>query len=332
MSKLSSSIDSNGKKIIDLSQPFGNKPRKSAGLYFREELDFYNKFCRFGYIDPYNTVETTREYIFFTKPDLHIFSGNNENTLNPQISEPMFKDAFDMKRDTLKQLQMSLIGNRNPFMNLLSATVRSSLDLPGISASETESAANVSGEFLGIRRTSNTSDHNHEFSLEFEDTKWLDVYMTFKLWDEYYKLKHAGNVTPTNRNYILNKVAYDQISIYKFIVAEDMETIIHYSKLWGVYPTSVPRDVFNNMEGVLKVPIDFKAQFVKDMDPLIISDFNKLVYKHTMDKSVKFAPLYEAGTVDGDWVGMPVVTYAPHGGRKVGGKESPAYKLRWRKG
>ena len=58
----------------------------------------------------------------------------------------------------------------------------------------------------------------------------------------------------------MNKIIHDQFSIYKFIVDEDMETIIYWGKYYGVYPTSLPRDAFSNsnFQDGLTFSINFK--------------------------------------------------------------------------
>ena len=43
------------------------------GLYRRKDMKLYNTFYRYPRLDPYNMLPTSREYVFFTKPDLHIF-------------------------------------------------------------------------------------------------------------------------------------------------------------------------------------------------------------------------------------------------------------------
>ena len=48
------------------------------GIYDRYDMEWYRKFTRFGIIDPYNTVTTTKEYVFITKPDLCILNDNGE--------------------------------------------------------------------------------------------------------------------------------------------------------------------------------------------------------------------------------------------------------------
>ena len=69
------------------------------------------------------------------------------------------------------------------------------------------------------------------------------------------------------------------MGIYKFIVAEDMETIIYYAYFWGVFPTSTPREVFGDplFSDGLTFTVNFKAAFMEDMNPVILKQFNQLM-------------------------------------------------------
>ena len=52
-------------------------------------MKWYTKFNRFGYINPYNET-ANREYLFFTKPDLNIFSDDKDNdNYNDRVIELM---------------------------------------------------------------------------------------------------------------------------------------------------------------------------------------------------------------------------------------------------
>lgn len=300
-----------------------------TGHYNRSQLQWYDKFARFGFLDPYNALGNTREYIFFTKPDLHIFANGNTAQLNSQISsDPIFIDAKDRYLDVLKQLQISNKENRSPFMNLLSNTVDSELDLPTITATEVEGPSNIYGDDIPYRWSSDSSDNNHEFSLEFEDTKYLEVYMLFKLWDEYERKKSRGGITPPDEKYIFNKILHDQVAIYKLIVGDDGETIIFFAKMWGVFPKKVPREAFSSLtnESKLRFSVDFNATFVEDSDPTILSEFNKLVSGYS--GGVEF-PLYNRsyGHIDGRWATMPYIIYDTS--NSINSK--PTYKLKWRR-
>ena len=71
---------------------------RSNGLPTRQNIsnNQYTKFSKFGYMDPYHDVSSNREFVFFTKPELNIFGGDDELTpsnvtasessLNPKLA------------------------------------------------------------------------------------------------------------------------------------------------------------------------------------------------------------------------------------------------------
>lgn len=287
---------------------------QSAGIYNRDEIEWYDKFSRFGYLDPFSVLTNTREYVFITKPDLHIFASPSSSSsgLNPELARmAIFQDAYYRYRPILKQLQWS-VDRKNPFMNLLSNSIKSSLDLPGISADEIDTSSNIYGTKMSYRRASETSDESFDFSIEFEDTKYLEVYMLFKLFDEYEKRKLWGDITPPDPLYTIRKILHDQVSIYKFIVADDGMSLIYWAKLTGCYPKSVPREAFSDIGdpssgNALRFSVQWHAQFVEDMDPQILSDFNTLIMpKYNVTREL---PLYneKINAIDGTWAATPYI-------------------------
>lgn len=242
------------------------------------QVEKYQKFARYERLDPNNWMGFTKEFIFFTTPDLQLFNGP---TLNPSIANnSLMVEASKRYNDVLQSLSYSACGR--PFVNLLSNYKRSNVDLPDINtSSDYETSKNILGSSLFYRGTSYESDENHEFSIEFEDTKYLEVYMWFRLFDEYERMKHYGLVDFVDDRYLNSKIIHDQMAMYKFIVGEDGESIIHYSKFIGVYPKNVPRSTFSDLpaDGNVKFTINFKAAYVEDMDPNIILDFNEIAKK-----------------------------------------------------
>lgn len=259
----------------------------SANLFTKNEIKtgLYNKTFRFGLLNPYGAIASAREYLFFTKPDLHILNMNDDGTLanmnlNSVLADiPFWVDLWNTRRETtIKSLQISSAGS-DPFNHLLQNQIASNLDVPGLSSEMIDTPTNMYGVGYSYRGSSEASDDNPEFSLEFKDTRYLDTYMYFKAYEEYETLKHHGVISPS-KYYITNKILHDQFAIYKFIVDEDMETIIYYGKMYGVTPKSLPRDVFSNpnFDNGISYSIDFKAAFYEDMKPDILADFNSLSY------------------------------------------------------
>ena len=315
-------------------------------FYAKKDIKIFERFNRFGFFNPYDSLTGCREYLFFVKPDLHIFNNKNTAALNPELGGKVktdskgnaigndegglsiFVDAFRRYKPVLKQLQAS-VNTEKPFVNLLSNMVASKLDLPGISADSIETARNIYGSVISYRQNSIKSDTDFEFNLEFKDTKYLDVYMFFKLYDEYERKKFYGEITPPDMSYILNRIIHDQMAIYKFIVNDDGESLIYWAKLTGVYPTSVPRDSFSDLgAGEIKFSVSFKAAFVEDMNPDILTDFSRIV-TYTNNKTL---PIYntDIGAVNGEWSVSPYIAY--NNSLDIKGQSSKLpWKLKWRR-
>ena len=263
-------------------------------LFTVKEMDLYNKTYRFGYFNK-ESLTHAKEFLFFTKPDLHILgnpttSGSGDpaysddidyNQINPELANiPFWRGLTARNLNTIRLLQSSIDKNRglkDKFNHLLQNHCISNLEVPTLSAEMTETATNEYGVGFSYRGSSEASDDKPSFSLEFRDTKYLDIYYYFKAYEEYETAKHHGTVRPF-KHYIEKRILHDQIAIYKFLVDEDMETILYYGKMYGVVPKSLPRDVFSNttFENGLSYSIDFEAAFYEDMNPEIISDFNAL--------------------------------------------------------
>lgn len=307
-------IESNSKIAFDEKTNDVKHLIMSNGIYDRYDMEWYKKFSRFGIIDPYNALTTTREYVFITKPDLCLL--NSDGTIHNLLKNyPFFVDNISRYYQVARQLQSSISTNDGPFMTMLSNSLTSSLDLPGISSNNIETGSNIMGTKISYRGTSYKSDEELDFSLEFEDTKFLDIYMLFKIWDEYERLKWNGalefNANDSQRwvNYIINKVLHDQVSIYKFVVADDGSRIIYWARMTGCVPTSVPRDAFSDMNNsdTQKLTVNWKGHFVRDMDPIIIKHFNLLVKDRLSGK--QDLPLYDinAHHMDGRWSSTPYI-------------------------
>lgn len=289
----------------------------SNQIFSKNDIKKYNKFSRYGYIDPYNTEQATREFLFFTKPDLCLFGEYNVNgarsydaELNSDLKNiPFFVEANERHKDAIRQLQYSVrdsSGNRNPFMYLLSNTVSSRLDLPGISANSKESTSNIMGTSIQYRGHSYASDNGYDFSLSFKDTAKLELYTLTKVYDEYIKLLKTGEVKPMKK-YVINRIIPEQFSIYKFIIGDDGETILYYAKLTGCYFTDVPRsDMGDPPSDGFKYSISFHAQFVEDNNPMIIEEFNRITPGRKKTKYISTYN-YDINAVDNSWVRWPKI-------------------------
>lgn len=292
-------------------------------LFPKDKAISYNKVSRHGYIPVFETEQVTKEYLFFTKPDLNIFGDGTGGiikytaaTLNPSLQcVPFFVEANERNTDALRQLQYSvsdIYGYQNPFMYFLTNHVTSKLDLPSISAESRESTSNIMGTSIQYRGHSHKSDNGYDFTLSFTDTAYLELYTLVKAYDEYMRLLKTGEtrLAPIEK-YITSRILSEQFSIYKFLVGEDGETILFYAKLTGCYFTDVPRsDMSDPGNDGFKYSLSFHAQFVEDSNPLILNEFNRITkggtnYVNTYD--------YKNNVVDNSWVRWPKIVIADKG-------------------
>lgn len=306
------------------------------GFFTKNRLQPYNYISRHGFLPIYDHEQVTREYLFFTKPDLNLYSDAKGEYLNASLAAlPFFSVANERTGNALKQLQSSVkdsIGVNNPFMYLLSNRVTSKLDLPGISAESKESTANIMGTSIQYRGHSYKSDNGYDFSLSFTDTKYLEIYTMLKAYDEYMRLLKTGEIAP-KKIYIENRIISEQFSIYKFLVGEDGETILYYAKLTGCYFTDVPRsDMSDPGPDGFKYSVSFHAQFVEDSNPMILAEFNRI---SPGGSKTNYASAYDYknNVVDNTWVRWPVIQIASNVNEKTKRRDTKYdYRLRWIKG
>jgi len=334
-----------------------NSVLNSNCVYNRSEIEWYNKFNRFGCLDPYNRLNITKEYLFFVKPDLHIWEPRT-TTLNPDLAKyPFFVDLHNRYPYVIQSLQRSAGGDadmkHNPFMSVLSNSIKNTLDLDDLNAEDMESATNMYGSKIMYRKHTWSGDENFDFTLEVEDTKYLEIYNLVRAYDEYERISQFGGVDPPNidsapvsksgfnyNSYIQNRELHDTFGVYKFIVDEEYETIIYCAYICGVYFKNVPRSAFSDITqgDPLKYTLQFHAFSVEDDNPMILEDFNSLVLEsYGGDLPGKSFPIFstDLGRIDGSWATCPYIS-------KVYKSSTPAeawngingmnyqYKLKWR--
>ena len=299
---------------IDDDTSLLRKTMRSAGIYSPLDMRYWTTFYRIPRLDPYNIVEGVTEYDFFTKPDINILNAGNLSDDCQKI--PYFNYLWNCGyRDTvLENLDYSNSDKSCPFVRILSNRRTSNIDIPDISVDDYETAQNMYGTKVYYPKSSLQSDENSEFTVEFEDTRFLDIYNYFKAWDYFRRLKWLGLVSPSEKN-IFNKILSDHISVYKFLIDNDGETIIHYSKWTGVYPKSISRSAFSEIQssGPLKITVGFKSSgWFEDMSPNILTDFNALIVGWLTSGAIdgtQEMPIWddEIGAVSGENVDYPYI-------------------------
>lgn len=319
------------------------------GFFSTGEDDWYNAVNRFSWVDHRNHIHYNREYLFFTKPDLYLMDGSSlqdAQLSHPLKDVPIFIDAYQNHREVLGQLQYSINdinGRPTPFMFLLTNAVTSKLDLPGISAESQESTSNIYGTSITYRTHSLKSDNGYDFTLSFNDTKTLEVYTLAKIYDEYIRMNKTGQIDVLGdhaqdpkskaniyKDYIINRVIPEQFSIYKFLIADDGETIVYYAKATGCYITDVPRAEFGDpSDGPVKLSLSFHANFIEDNNPLILTEFNNVsLATNLRGQGERYSDIWTPDGINNEWVVFPCIR-AYNDIRSTGKGVYKDYRLKW---
>lgn len=292
------------------------KTMRAHGVFEASDMKYNTEFYPLQRNDPFNRVEGTREIVFFTKPSLP-FLKNNTGELKDEFAEtPYFNNLYSRGYTrTLVDLSYPNGGGGTdpacPFIHILTNRITAPIDIPDIAVDELETAQNMWGTRLLYPKSSMSSDEGLDFTCEFEDTKYLEIYHLFKAWDLYRQGKWWGIFSP-DKSYIANKILYDQIAVYKFTIAEDGETLLHWCKWIGVYPKNISRSSFSEIpkEGPLKITVSFKLSgWFEDMEPNIISDFNQLIIDWAGSSTITKDHIYDIWSNDIGMVSQDNVMY-----------------------
>lgn len=292
---------------------------RNQKIYSSTDIAFrFQRFFRMGYMDVENAATGSKEYLFFTKPNLYLFKPGvtfsrtapgkvSLDDLHPSIrkNSPLLCSMYNEAPYLFFLLTQRYIGHFNScgtFIPLLTNTVSTNLDLPSSDAEYSELNKTQLGAVKYIRHNSYMSNNTFDFTLEFADNKFLEVYKLARIYDEYMNLKSSGLIDilndPTDSGKgldelmlqdMLDNIDTDSFSIYRIIVSDNGEDILHWSKLWGVTFSNVPRDAISNIgdDGKISIPLSFKAEHVEDLHPLIITDFNRAGGMHLESTRIK---------------------------------------------
>jgi len=306
------------------------KTFRANGVFEPSDMTYNRKFYRFPRNDPFNYVDGAREYIFITKTDLPLVG--NDLTLTDDAKQIQYFNYLmycGYKNSVFSNLCYSSGASSNdggcPFMRILSNRKTSNVDVPDINVDELETSVNMFGTRILYPKSSMGSDENIDFSIEFEDTRHLEIYNLFKAYDIYRQMKWLGilgpGVNPKDDrffHFITNKILYDHMSLYKFLVDSDGETLLWWGKFTGIFPKSITRSSFSEIQdrGPLKVTVGFKLSgWFEDMNPMTLIEFNELI-EHWIGgdyaSDARTADIYDSdiGMVSGESVEYPYIKLA----------------------
>jgi hypothetical protein len=173
-------IIANSDNVRDIDNNLYKSLLHSHNIFQKNEIDLFNKTYRFGLFNPSAVATTTKEFLFFTLPDLSIFKRSDpinggdvfRGELNSALNNyPYWREMFTYRSRILKLLQSSSMDTDDPFNHLLQNQVISNLEIPSLNAEVVDTAVNMYGVGFSYRGSSEASNDSFDFSLEFKDTK-----------------------------------------------------------------------------------------------------------------------------------------------------------------
>ena len=156
-----------------------------------------------------------------------------------------------------------------------------------------------------------------EITINYRDDRNLHIYKIHKLWVEYISGCYRGEMYPRDDD-LIDKILDYASAVYYVLTAEDGETVLFWTKYYGVFPTTIPSDPFTwaegNVVGNPEFSITYKYSFKEDYNPLAITEFNRNARMENVS-TVRYAPVYdpELGHSGDTWVGKPFIEIVKNG-------------------
>lgn len=245
-------------------------------------------------------------HVFFTKPICNILD-KNHNLQTDLKADPWFRYLHRYRVSILDQL-CGQYSSDGPIMYALSNKAES-FSLSDEYIEKETYGKSFSGWSITYGKNNVESKSAGTFDISYTDDRDLDVYYIHKAWAEYIAGVYRGDFNPTSHN-IKAKVLDYPAACYYFVTAEDGETLVFWSKYYGVFPTTIPSTHMSWSEGRPITDPNFTQEynfsFKEDMNPDTLIDFNHLTKGYGSGDAM---PEYDSkiGFTGKTWVGPPFI-------------------------
>lgn len=284
-----------------------------------------NKYNRFKMPTLNDKLQRGFAHVFFVRPDCNITTNDGKSLTTNLQNNQLFSYCMKQSPKMVRELVIDN-GSSNDFMLSLSNHVS------GFSGNDESLEVGTYGTtYTGYKiaygKNNIDSKTAGTISVTFFDDKQMHIYQLHKLWIEYISGCYRGEIIPREST-ILEKTLDYAGAIYYIITAEDNETILYWTKYYGVFPTNIPVDQFSwATNNVIKNPedlnINYQYTFKEDFNPLTLTEFNKNARIQNVG-TLRYAQSYDKalGHVGQTWVGCPFIEQVQSG-------EIMSYKLRF---
>lgn len=314
--------------------------------YLRLSASRYN---RFKLPTPDSVLQKSFAHVFFVRPRCNIKMSASQNKMDeiskdnsPYANNPNFMYAASNSPQIIQELSYDCTNQSSDFSFILSnAAVSFSLNDEYINTDTY--GTGYTGYKVSYGKHGVESRTAGEFNVTFQDDRNMDVYHLIKLWAAYIDGCYTGTFRPKSSTIINHELDYTG-AVYYILTAEDGETILFWSKYYGVYPSTIPSNQYSWSAGTLlshiSLDVKFNYSWKEDYDIAAIAEFN---YNSRLENAIKsqggentvdMVPTYNEalGTAGRTWVGPPFIETIYENGGEPGsyGNGNMKFKLRFR--
>lgn len=318
-----SSKSSITKKMVAVRRnlSIGNPNKSSAVDNVLNQM--FTQFNRWNMAFPDYHLARTHTKIFFTRPDLNIMTSSKEMHNQAKI-DPFYSYIYENQPNVIKYLT-KYASSKHQFNPMISNNPKS-FEISDEYIKTVEAGETYTGYKIFYGRNDIESKAAGEISINYIDDRNLDIYKMHKVWVDYISKVYRGEFSPKIK-YKHAKVLDYAVSVYYFVLAQDGETILFWSKFTGVFPTNTSSSTFSwdkdTMTKMPEISIKYVYSFKRDLDPTNLAEFNTLSSNYDASNALR---TYEPSLLGmgPTWSGAPFVVTGKNG------KGHTIYKLKFR--
>ena len=289
----------------------------SLGLYegtymqmLERNAKYYN---RFKMKSPDTSLQRSFAHVFFVKPDCNILFNKDVVDQVEGLHDSDFSYIYYHSPHILKELTCNVKNNNSDFSLLLS-NAASSFSLQDEYIDTEASGTSYIGYKVAFGRHNAESQTAGEFTVTFEEDKDCSIYKLMHMWVHYIAGTFRGRFQAKKES-IEQKVMDYAGAVYYFLTAEDGETILFWSKYYGVFPSTIPSTQYSWSKGTLlaapSLDVTFKFSFKEDFNTDALVEFNKNAHVPEIVKNeeVNYEETYDKTKhqLGKTWTGAPFV-------------------------
>lgn len=306
-----------------------------TALNSREVLQhMFFKYNRYGVAYQDFALAKTKAYVFFTRPDLNLFEDNN-SSLHKQIKiDAKLYGIYKHNPIVAKSLVLNCSDKNSGeqydhHLNLLLSNCVRSLEVVDEGIDTVETGETFSGYKMQYGKHNIKSISSNTVSFKFAESKDLLITKMHQMWVDYMSQVYRGTLKPKD-DYIFKKVLDYTCDVYYFLVdGSDGETVLFWSKYYGVFPLNVPKSQFSYDDGSMvtlpEISVNY-AYFLKDdLSPITLVEFNKNTGNASGGLNYLSNYIPKMGGIGKTWSGVPFIE---SGTSQTGAN---TFKLRFRK-